>query len=112
MISRADDFSGIPDGQLGNESDVKVTGVKWGDLLSYGVTKVSNEFTECGNISDGANTFLCLTLISSNYEGGIRDITILPGRPKIMGAPLTPVELFALRSECWEVIAGISNCAP
>ena len=54
--------------------------VNEGIYVGTGVTNVANDFTEGGDISEGANTFSGSTLGSNNYEGGIQDIAILPDR--------------------------------
>ena len=64
----------------------------------------SNEFANDENISGGAETFTGATLSSTDYEGGIQDISILPGRAQQMNEPLTESAQFKLRSELGKVI--------
>ena len=54
--------------------------MEFGDLLTYVITKVPNEFTDGGNISEGVNTFPGVDLSSDTYDCGIQYNTILPDR--------------------------------
>ena len=67
------------------------------------IAKAPIGFIEDGDIFDGA-TCSGLSLSSGNYEEGMQDITILPGRAKQMGAPVTHEEQCALRSELENLI--------
>ena len=60
---------------------------------------MSNEHIARGNIFDGPRTFTGATLSANDYDGGIRDISILPVPSKLMGEPLTESAQFALRPE-------------
>ena len=76
-----------------------------------GITKFASEFTDDGDITVGTDTFSGMTLSSDNYEGEIQDITILPGRERQMGAPLTHGAQFELISDIGRLmrIARIST---
>ena len=56
---------------------------------------------EIGGVSDCANLFSGLTLSSDNYDGEIRDITILTKMSNLTGERLTPEDQFAIRSVFW-----------
>ena len=63
------------------------------------IKNAPNEHTAHENIFDGAHTFTGATLSSSDYEGVIHDISIVPGRAKQMNEPLSESGQFTLRPE-------------
>ena len=60
----------------------------------------------------GGDTSTGLTLSPDTYEGGIRDITILPGMWGDKGESLTRGEQFALRSEMAELMRAARIARP
>ena len=100
VVSGTDSFISYISERLGNEYGVGVFEENESIYMGVGgVKKVPSEFTNRGNIPDGDQTFTCETVSYNDYEGGMRDISILPGSAKQTDEPLTESEQFALRSE-------------
>ena len=69
-----------------------------------GVKNAPCEFSEDGNIPDGANMFRGSTLSQNNYEVGGSGRYNFPLQGQEAGGPLTLRGQFALRSELGELI--------
>ena len=79
--------------------------------MGIGIKSVPNGHIAHSGIFDCARTSAVETLSSNYYEGGVLDISILPGRAEQMGGPLTESEQYTLRSEFGELtrVAGIAR---
>ena len=74
---------------MGGEADVRVLEENGAVYIYSEIGNVSNESIEDGYIFEDADNFSGLILCSGNYEGGIRDITILHGRAQKTDVPIT-----------------------
>ena len=67
---------------MGNEFAAKSYEGGGAIYIGMGITKVSGGIIQDRYIPDGTDTYSGLILSSNNYEGGIRDIMILPRRAR------------------------------
>ena len=72
-------------------------------------TNRSSCIIDRGNICDGTRNFTDATLSSNDYEGGVHDISTLPGSAKQTNEPLTESDQFKLRPELWVINVGCGN---
>ena len=85
-ITGADAFIASVSGRRRNKLDVKVPDGAESIFLGMGIANVAGDIA-------------CIKPGPGNYEGDIRDISILPGSGNQMGDPLNAEEQFESRSE-------------
>ena len=69
LVSGADSFISYLSGRLGNEYGLEVFEENGAICWGVGIKKVSNEFTDRGDISNVAHTFTGATMSAGDYEG-------------------------------------------
>ena len=81
-ISGSGAFVSYLSGAIGNECGVKVFDGNGEIYLGIWIKNASNDFVCDGGIFDESRIFTGATLSPNDYDGGIRDISILPSHAK------------------------------